>query len=373
VRCRADIDDAALRGNARAVGRLAGGGPELVMAVVKADAYGHGLEGVARALDGEVGAFAVACPDEAAVVARVTRAAGGAGRPVYLLSPSLPQEVAGIVAEGWIPAVSSAEEVRAFAAEASGQGRVQRVHVVVDTGMGRIGSLPVEAGELIGLVRGMGSLELDSVSSHFPSADEDAAFTRQQAAMFRAAVSDWQKEHGAFRVHLANSAGLGVCAHPAGEMVRSGLLLYGVAPIPEFDRLVLPVMRWSARVGLVRELPAGHGVSYGRTHVTSRPTRVATVTAGYGDGYPRHASGNGAQVLIGGRRCAVLGRVTMDQLMADVTELGAPVRSGDEVVLLGRSGDEEIAAAELAGWARTIPWHLFTGITPRTPRFHHGF
>jgi alanine racemase len=129
------------------------------MAVVKADAYGHGLEGVARALDGEVGAFAVACPDEAAVVSRVTRTASGPGRPVYLLSPSLPEEVAGIVAAGWIPAVSSAEEVRAFAAEAAGQGRKQRVHVVVDTGMGRIGALPAEAGELIGLVRGMRSLE----------------------------------------------------------------------------------------------------------------------------------------------------------------------------------------------------------------------
>ena len=367
LRCRAEIDGAALRTNAAAVAAMAGGSDRII-AVVKADAYGHGLAGVCRLLAGHVGAFAVANADEAAVVVEAARAAGGADPDIYLLSPALPEEVPVIAAHGWIPAISTLEECERFRSAAARAGRRLRVHVVVDTGMGRIGSLPDAADAVIAAVRAAPELVLESVASHFPSADEDADFTTAQAAAFREMVQAWQARHGPFAVHVGNSAGLSGYRNPAGEKFRVGLLLYGVSPLPDFQNCVRPVLRWTTRVGLVRELPAGHGISYGRTFITPQSMTVATLTAGYGDGYPRQVSGRGADVLIGGRRCPVLGRVTMDQIMVDVSALAGTVRPGDEAVLLGSDGTETITAHELATRAGTITWHLFTGITPRTAR-----
>jgi alanine racemase len=145
-------------------------------------------------------------------------------------------------------------------------------------------------------------------------------------------------------------------------------MLYGSAPIPAFQPELRPALAWKTRVLLVREVPAARSISYGRTFVTPRPMRIATIAAGYADGYPRQASNRGACVLIGGRRCALLGRVTMDQLLIDVTDVPS-VALGDEVVLLGAQGDAEIFAAELAEWGGTIAWHIFTGIGGRTKRF----
>jgi alanine racemase len=368
LRCRAEISCAALRANARAVGRLAGGGPELVMAIVKADAYGHGLAGVAAALAGTVGAFAVACPDEAETAASAAATTPHPCPPIYLLSPSLPEEISEVTARGWIPAVSSLAEINAFSKAADRLQRIQPVNLVIDTGMGRIGALPEHAAPLLEAIHHNPCLRLDSVSSHFPSADEDREFTLQQAAAFRQSVQHWRRSFGHFRIHLANSAGLTDYPHPPGEMARTGLLLYGISPIPAWQHLVQPVLQWSARISLVRDLPAGHGISYGRAFVTPHPMRIATITAGYGDGYPRHASGKGACVLIHGQRCPILGRITMDQIMADVSHLDSPPTAGDAAVLLGTDGHTTITATELAALADTIPWHLLTGITPRTTR-----
>jgi alanine racemase len=166
------------------------------------------------------------------------------------------------------------------------------------------------------------------------------------------------------RVHALNSAGvLGFAGH-AYDLARVGLMLYGSAPLPEHQASLQPVMTWKSRVGLVRDVPAGRTVSYGRTFVTPRAMRLATVAVGYADGYPRHASNAGACVLIGGRRCPVVGRITMDQIV--VASDDAEIDS--EVVLLGRQGGETILAAELADWAGTIAWDIFTGIGGRTVR-----
>ncbi len=368
LRCRAEINCAALRANARAAGRLAGGGPHLVMAIVKADAYGHGLSGVAAALTGTVGAFAVACPDEAETVESAAATTAHRCPPIYLLSPSLPEEITDVTSRDWIPAVSSLAEIQAFSHAAARLRKVQPLNLVIDTGMGRIGSLPQQAAPLLDAICRNPRLRLDSVSSHFPSADEDRDFTLRQEADFRRAVAQWRATFGDFRVHLANSAGLTDYQHPAGEMARAGLLLYGISPLPAYQHLVTPVLQWSARISLVRNLPAGHGISYGRSFVTPQTMRVATITAGYGDGYPRHASGKGACVLIHGQRCPILGRITMDQMMADVSQLPVPPTPGESAVLLGMDGSETITATELASLAGTIPWHLLTGITPRTTR-----
>ena len=168
-------------------------------------------------------------------------------------------------------------------------------------------------------------------------------------------------------VHVENSAGLIGFPAQAGDMVRAGLMLYGSAPRPEFQPRLRAAMTWKTRIALLRTAPAGHGISYGRTFKTVQPTRIATLAVGYADGYRRHLSGRGAEVLIGGRRCPVLGRVTMDQIVADVTALPA-VEVGDEVVLMGRQGAEEIPAAELAEKAGTIAWEIFTGLGRRVER-----
>ncbi|MCB1087379.1 MAG: alanine racemase, partial [Verrucomicrobiae bacterium] len=151
--------------------------------------------------------------------------------------------------------------------------------------------------------------------------------------------------------------------------IRPGLALYGVSPLPDFQAALRPVLTWKTRLTLVRDVPAGTTISYGRTYTAPRPLRIATLAVGYADGYPRQLSGRGADVLIRGRRCPVLGRVTMDQVVVDVSHLPDSPIPGDEAVLLGRQGEtEEISAAELAEKAGTIPWEILTGIGPRVVR-----
>ena len=367
LRCWVEVSGTALRANAALAGQLAGAGRESVMAVVKADAYGHGLPQVARALARDIGAFAVASVEEALLVEDCARRSSeGRIAPIYILSPALPAEVPQIVRHGFIPAVSTVEEARRYAA--ASVDKQTAVNVVVDTGMGRMGALPEDAAAVLRAVKSSAGLTLDSVSSHFPSSDEDEAFTAAQEAEFRRMAAPWQAEFGPFPLHIANSAGILHYPRPAGELVRAGLMLYGVSPLEKYQALLRPALTWKTRVTLVRRLPAGHGISYGRTFITPRPLLVASLAAGYGDGYPRQVSGQGAAVLIGGRRCPILGRVTMDQIMADVTDLPEPPQPGDEAVLLGCQEGAAISATALAGQAGLIPWQLFTGITRRTVR-----
>ena len=373
LRCVAEIDGQALRHNAAVAGRLAGGGPARVMAVVKAGAYGHGLALVAAALREEIGAFAVACLAEALELKpHAVRARDGCCPPIFILSPALPWEMPEIVRHGFIPAISTVEEVRLFAALSTGKSTA--VHVVVDTGMGRMGALPGEAATLLRAVKECPALSLDSVSSHFPASDEDEDFTIGQEKHFRRLTDGWQEAFGPFRTHLANSAGILHYPRVPGEMVRAGLMLYGVSPLPAYQALLRPVLTWKTRVTLVRRLPAGHGVSYGRTFLTAGLTTTAAIAAGYGDGYPRQVSGRqGAAVLVCGQHCPILGRVTMDQMVIDVSALSTPPQPGDEAVLVGRQGGAEISVQDIAGLAGTIPWQIFTGITGRTGRVDRGF
>ena len=359
LRAWAEVDAAALRANwAEARRRFAGAG---LMAVVKADAYGHGLERVARILGG-----AERPPDfygvAGAAEARRLAALGLAGQ-VYLLGPTLAQEWPEIVARDWVAGISSQGEAEGLAAEARRQARVARVHLALDSGMGREGFPTEEAEEGLRGIEALPELRLEGLFSHLPSADEDEAFTLRQMARF----ADWLEAHGGggrfgWR-HLANSAGL--LGYPAGSnnLARPGLMLYGVSPLPEWQHVVQPVMTLRARVALVRTLSAGHGISYGGDWVTPSATRLATVTIGYGDGYPRALSGRGAEVWIRGRRHPLRGRVTMDQVVVEVA--GGEVCAGDEVELFG----PHIPVAELARKAGMIPWEILTGILSRVPRF----
>lgn len=359
-RAWAEIDLAAMRANLEVARQVSGG--EL-MVVVKAGAYGHGLEEVAQALAGlDIAFFGVANVGEAR---RVRNA--GVETPIYLLGPTWAGEREEIVARDWTACLSSMEEARHFDRLAAAAGKRLKVHLAVDTGMGRGGFVMEALPEVMPVLAGLANLEIEGIGSHLPSADEDADFTRGQIATFHEILD---RIGGADRFkwrHLLNSAGLlgyerGLC-----NLARPGLMLYGVSPLPGFQGRLATVMTLKSRVTLLRMLPAGHGVSYGRQFVTTRPTRVATVGIGYGDGYPRHVSGKGAEVFIQGHRCPILGRVTMDQIMVDVTEV-PDVREGDEVEMFGPN----IPVAEIAEKAGTIAWEIFTGITPRVMRCHAG-
>jgi alanine racemase len=360
LRSWAEVSLDALQHNARELRSLCPKGTAF-MGVVKADAYGHGVEHVVPALAPLVDWFGVANLAEAREIS-----AWVGQKPVMILGTALPSEWSGIREGRFVPVISSLEEARGFAS--SHEGASFGVHLAVDTGMGRIGVWETEALALAREIRALPGLELLGVGSHFPSADEDDAFTVAQTARFLALVGELRAE-GLVQgpAHIANSAGL--LSHPeAGvDLCRAGLALYGVSPVEGFRERLRPVLTWKTRVSLIREVGEGRGISYGRSFVAPRAMRVATLSVGYADGYQRHLSNRGAGVLIAGKRCPLLGRVTMDQILVDVSECPGAV-PGDEAVLLGGQGGERISAERLAEWAGTIPWEIFTGIGRRVER-----
>ena len=357
-RCWAEIDCAALRYNAR-VARERVGRSTSLLAVVKANGYGHGMVEVAKILCDEVDLFGVANLGEALELRDAV-----ATRPIMLLGPALPEEQETICSAGFIPSISNLEEARAFAGNPAG------INFAIDTGMGRMGCWQDDAiAELEKMARIPG-LMVHSISTHLPVAEEDATFTERQIAQFDALVREMcRRVPGNYKVHVLLSAGILGFPQHRFDMVRAGLMLYGSSPIPDGQRFLRPVMALKSRVALLSELPAGRSVSYGRTFVTTRKTCVATISAGYADGFPRSISNQGGEVLIGGRRCPLLGRITMDLMMADVTEVPG-VRLGDEVVLIGKQGAEEILAEEVAERSGTITWKIFTGIGSRVRRMY---
>jgi alanine racemase len=361
LRSWVEVDLTAIRRNAAMLASIVG--PEVgIMAVVKANAYGHGATAVVGALAGSVAMFGVANFAEAEEILPHAH-----GKPIALLGGTLPAEHAAIVRRGFIPAVSSFEEAAGYASHASGEP--VKVHLAIDTGMGRLGVWEADAIELARRIVQISGVEIAGICSHLPVADEDPPFTREQLARFQTLVCGL-REIGicASMVHSENSAAVLAFPNLAGSLVRPGLALYGESPLPDFQSKLERALTWKTRVLLVRDFGKGRGVSYGRTFITSGPMRVATLAVGYADGYPRQLSGQGAAVLIGGKRCDVLGRVTMDQIMVDVTDVGAS--PGDEAVLLGRQGGEAVRVQELAALAGTIPWDIFTGIGPRVARLH---
>ncbi len=373
-RCWAEIDLAAMAQNAQ-IAREAIAGE--IMAILKANAYGHGLLPVAGVLATHAAFLGVATLAEALEL----RAHLGPAQPVFLLSPALPEERAAIVENGFVPGLSTLEEARDFNAIAGRLERKFNAHLVIDTGMGRMGFTDSSLPEFLAAHGSLAHLSISGIASHLSSADEDPAFTFEQIGRFEHHLETcvaaglrpaW--------IHLANSAGiLGFAGHlpETGDgtrrLARPGLMLYGVSPLPEHQPKLTPALSLKTRVTLQRDLPRGSSISYGHTFRTTRDTtRTATLGVGYGDGYPRHLSSceAGVDVLIRGRRCPLLGRVTMDQVVVDVSGLPEPPRAGEEAVLIGGQGEETITATELAGKGGTIPWEIFTGITARVPRIY---
>jgi alanine racemase len=353
VRCWVEIDLSAIRHNVRVVRDKIGSGTG-ILAVVKANAYGHGSAQVAASLTDLVDLFGVANIEEAQPLA-------GLQRDVLLLSPSAPGERAEVLARRYIATVSSAAEAANFAGG--------RVNLKIDTGMGRIGCPERKALEEVDAFQRLKTVELHSISTHLPVADEDADYTRLQLNRFADLAGKLRALAPNAKIHALNSAGiLGFPSH-AHDLVRPGLMLYGSAYPSEFQPLLRPALTWKARILLVREVGPNQSVSYGRTFITPHAMRIATLAVGYADGFPRQVSGRDAYVLVAGKRCPILGRVTMDQILADVTSL-PEINAGDEAVLIGEQGSESILAREIADKAGTISWDIFTGIGNRAHRFY---
>lgn len=366
-RCWAEIHLSALKQNARTCAALAGEHCGL-MAIVKADAYGHGLEAVSTALSTEVDWFGVANVREAF---RARKAIGDAEVGILVLSSATPEEIPEIVEAGFSGSVSSLGEVERYAEAARDRNRKARLHAVADTGMGRMGALKDEFPQLVSAIQESADCILEGVETHFPSADEEEDFTRAQIETFREILAGLNLDDKC-HIHLGNSAGLLGFQEmlPFATLARPGLALYGISPLPNVAASLSPALTLKSRIALIREIPEGTSISYGRTYISERPMRTATLGVGYGDGYPRHVSGQGAEILIEGKRCPLLGRVTMDQIVVDISQCSAEVSCGDEVVLIGTQGDEKISTEEIASKAGSIPWEILTGITSRVERLY---
>ena len=359
-RCWAEIDRSALRHNAAAV-RNRIGSAEL-LAVVKADGYGHGMVGVAEALANDAQMFGVANLEEAITLR------DSLVHPVIILGPALPEERSAILECGFIPSISTLEEARDLSRLAR-TGAVA-INFKIDTGMGRMGVPENDALAVFKKVAALPNIKVHSVSSHLPVANEDAEYTREELLRFGKLIRQFRLEvPGNYKVHVLQSAGILAFCDPVFDIVRAGLILYGISSLPEFQKILMRVMTWKTRVGLIRDMPKGSSISYGRTFITPRRMRVATLTAGYADGYPRHLSNRDAAVLVRGQRCALLGRVTMDLMMIDVSNVDN-AQVGDEVILMGRDGDQEISATELAERAGTITWEITTRVGSRVRRIY---
>lgn len=342
--------------------------PTPVWAVVKADGYGHGAVAAARAaLDGGAEGVAVALVEEAEEL----RAAGVEGRVLLLSEPPV-EAVDRVVAARVEPAVYSRSLVDAVGAAAAARGAEPwPVHLKVDTGMHRVGATPAEAVELARAVADHPALALASVWTHLAVADEpESPFTDEQLARFdRACAAIVAAGVAVGRRHAANSAG--ALAHPSArlDLVRVGIATYGIAPCPALAGVVdlRPALRLVSRVSHVKTVAAGSAISYGQRYTVATDTTIATVPVGYADGVRRSLAAAGGEVLVGGRRRPIAGTVTMDQITVDCGP-DAEVSRGDEVVLLGRQGDEEITAEEWARLLDTIGYEVTCGLGRRIPR-----
>ena len=367
---RVEIDLAAISFNLRAIKGLLGPGVGII-AVVKSDAYGHGMAEVAERLlsAGGVSALAVFDINEAARLRET-----GVGAPILLLSGAPPGDEEGCLELGLICGVHCRSMLDSLELKARKSGKTALVHLKIDTGMGRMG-FAVE--EFLDIVKGRGRwphIEMSGLYSHLSSADEpDDPLNREQLEAFAFMLQRSRKMEWTPRVaHLANSAGIVHFKDAHFDAVRPGLAIYGAYPGgASMDRIKLePAMSLKSKVISVRRLPAGTPVSYGHSFVTNRASDVAVVPIGYDDGYSRALSGR-AEVLIRGRRLPVLGRICMKSMMVDVTDVPG-VSPGEDVVLLGRQGDGEITIEELAVLAGTISYELLCLLGTRNKRYFIG-
>lgn len=364
--CYVDLD--ALRWNFRQVREKVGPGVR-VLSVVKANAYGHGAREVAGALAAAGSeSFGVATLEEG-----VELRAAGIRSPILVLAGVYPEQLEELVEHRLTPAVCETEMLRRMEAKAREHKVSLNFHLKVDTGMGRIGLPSAEVERWLPEMGRLEALKLEGLFSHFSQAESvEGHRTQSQLKAFQSVLE--RLHHAGYNppwVHLANSAAVITLPSAHFTMVRPGLMLYGAYPSPAMASQVTlkPVLSWKTRVLQFKRVPKGSSISYGQTFVTRRESSIATLPVGYADGYSRLLSNRGA-VLIRGQRAPIVGRVCMDLTMVDVTDIPG-AEQGDEVVLLGAQGKATISADEMAGWAETISYEIFTSIGDRVPRIHY--
>lgn len=364
----AEIDLDALAGNFREVRRVAGEGVG-VMCVVKADAYGHGARECAVRLERE-GAdwFAVALPEEG-VALRVA----GVVKPILCLEGFWAGQAELCVREWLTPIIFRLDAAEQFDRAARAAGIVADVHVKIDTGLNRLGVRADASAEFAARLREFKHLRVGGLLTHFASADELEAdeFTREQSARFVSAVESFRAAgHEPAIEHLSNSAATFARAAPSARMVRPGGALYGLwrdVLRPQTSPPALrPVMSWRTRITLLKRVPVGETLGYGRTHALARDSLIATLPVGYADGFPRALSNRG-RVLVRGHFAPVVGRVSMDLTIIDVTDVPG-VECDDAVTLIGADGNQAITAEECARTAGTISYEITCGVGARVPR-----
>ncbi len=365
----AEINLDALRHNIHEVRRLVK--TRLLLFAIKADAYGHGLREVARASYGLVDAYGVASVEEGISC----RLAGVKETQVLILSPASAKAIPLLFEYNLTPTVGEMEFARLLSEEALRRQTKIGIHVEIDTGMGRTGIPIEEALEFIPNVAQLPGINLSGVFTHFPAADTDIAFTRQQVEEFNRLIDLLaQKGFKGFLRHAANTAGFLNIPQAHLDMIRPGLMFYGIMPLSyhfghrQSDLNLKPVMSLRSYIVGLRKFPAGTSISYERTYFTTRPSRIAVISVGYGDGYP-HSLSNRGYALLHGKRVPVVGNVSMDLTMVDVTDV-PEAKLGDVVTLLGSADGKTICANELALLAGTISYEIICRVSPRVPRVY---
>jgi alanine racemase len=335
-----------------------------ILVTVKADAYGHGLIPVAKRL--------VACGVDYLGVASIDEGIklrkAGIKIPILLLGLILKKDIGPLFTYQLIPTVCDRSMAVALNTRAAVLKQRIPVHIKVDTGMGRIGVLHNEALELVTHIHKLKNIIIQGIFTHFALADIDRKFTDKQIYLFNKLVSDLENNGIIIPLmHAANSIGLIKHGNSHFTMVRPGLVIYGLYPKKNLGINLKPVLSLKTRVVFIKQVGSGYGISYGATYLTKRPTRIVTLPVGYGDGYPRNLS-NLAWLLIGGRRFRISGRICMDQIMVDVGNFKPKI--GDEVVLIGKQGKQQITAEELADLSGTISYEIVCGLGSRIPRIY---
>ncbi|MBO5060410.1 MAG: alanine racemase [Clostridia bacterium] len=365
----AEINIDALKYNVKNIRKITNPNARL-MAVVKADAYGHGYRECCKALlDSGVDCLAVAIVDEAKELRRA-----GFDVPILVLGAALADEANDIVEYDIMPNVYNYEFAKCLSDVAKRQRKTVKIHLKIDTGMSRLGFACGEANteviEEIIKISQLPNVEIDGIFSHLACADEaDTEYTHLQLDRFLKLVCELEKIGIKIPCkHIANSAAIMMYPEAHLDMVRAGVILYGYYPSCEVDKSRLsikPVMTLKSRVTQVKTVEAGMGVSYGKTYITDKKTKIATIPIGYADGYPRCLS-HKAAVETGGRLCSVIGRICMDQCMIDVTNVNN-INIGDEVIIYG---DDKITADDVAGWMNTINYEVLCLVSKRIPRIY---
>jgi alanine racemase len=341
-------------------------GPKVkILVTVKADAYGHGLIPVAERL--------VSCRADWLGVASIDEGIklreAHIKLPVLVLGLVLKEDIEPLFRYGLTATICDEELACILNKKAMLSGRPINVHIKVDTGMGRIGILYKDAAGFIKKVHKLRFINIEGIFTHFPLADNDKDFTLYQIGLFNHLLRKLREDgiHISL-VHAANSMGVIAYKDSHFNMVRPGLVIYGLYPRQMRENITLkPVLSLKTKVVYSKDVPRGSGISYGHDYITKKDTGIVTLPIGYGDGYPRNLS-NRAPVLIGGKRFRVSGKICMDQLMVDVGD--ALVKVGDEVVLIGSQGKNKITAEELAFLSGTIPYEIACGLGSRIPRIY---